>query len=62
MEKPLNSALTFERRRRKGGGRTPCDVVSGRLQVRPYVVFLECYLHSIFYSTGSDVNVEAGAL
>jgi hypothetical protein len=25
-------------------------------------VFLECYLHSIFYSTGSDVNVEAGAL
>jgi hypothetical protein len=38
------------------------DAVRCCLQVRPYVVFLECYLHSIFYSTGSDVNVEAGAL
>jgi hypothetical protein len=58
----MDSALTFERGRREEGGGTPCHVVSGCLQLRSYVVFLECYLHSIFYSTGSDVNVEAGAL
>jgi hypothetical protein len=49
----MNSTLTVERRRREGGGRTPCDVDFGRLQVRPFVVFLEYYLHSI--STPQEV-------
>jgi hypothetical protein len=41
----MESALTFERGRREECGGTPCHVVSGRLQLRSYVVLHDNYLH-----------------